>query len=149
MTDRVVIDTNRFKVSKPGVNVLSAAATSPDNLLLSEDTQNLGVFMTGQATLTANAAYSGSRNYIGQTIMFPSDLGYIPYVMTHWQLLADEAFTPPANSESWRYPDPDLVEGDYYAYYVYPFSDRLRLWKWGTLSFNIRYTVFYANAGVI
>lgn len=148
MVNRIILNASTIKVSKPGVDVLTASTSEPDNFILDSQTQSLGIFMTGELSITASAMYSGSRTYVGQTLMFPYDLGYIPYVMIQQEIISGEAMTYPTSSESWRYPDPDLTEGDYYAVYVYPLSDRLRFAKWGTVSpVKVRYAVFFAKQG--
>lgn len=148
MVNRVLLDANNIKVSKPGIDVTTVSSTVPENLLLDSSSQNLGIFMTGELSVTADAMYAGSRAYVGQTLYYSYDLGYIPYIMLQWELISGEAMTCPSSSESWRYPDPMLTEGSYYALYVYPFSDRLRFRKWGTVSpVKVRYTIFFAKQG--
>ncbi|GAA0197972.1 hypothetical protein [Brevundimonas sp. Bb-A] len=148
MVERIRVEPGVFRISKPGVDVGSASATSPDNFILHEGYQNLGVFMTGTATLAAYAE-DGNGSYNGQTILYPYDLGYIPLVIAHWLLLPGEAFASYANSESWRYMEPDVETTDR-GFYVWPMRDRLRCTRWGNSSLGdvtIRYTVFFAKMG--
>lgn len=148
LVKRISIAPGIFRISKPGVDVDSAAPTTPDNFLIHEGSQNLGVFMTGTITLPAYVE-DGTPSYNGQTIMFPYDLGYIPLVLAHWQLLPGEAFASYANSESWRYVEPDNSSIDR-AFFVWPFKDRLRCTRMsntGTGDITIRYTVFFAKMG--
>ena len=146
MVNRVVLDANMLRISKPGVDVLTASDASPDNFLLKEGTQNLGVFMTGVATLLPNPG-TGSTAYGGQELMYPYDLGYVPLVMAHWLLIENEAFASPANSESYRYVSPENPNIDR-SFHVWAFKDRLRMQRRGGTSLNtqIRYTVFFAKA---
>lgn len=147
MVSRVLLSESQFRISKPGVDVLTTSEADPDNFLLKEGTQNLGVFLTGNATLLANPG-NGTTEYVGQELMYPYDLGYVPLVMAHWLLLPNEAFVSSANSESYRYvvpEDPTIDRG----FFVWAFRDRLRMQKRGNSSLKnvqIRYTVYFAKA---
>lgn len=150
MVNRVILDANMIRVSKPGVDVLTASDAQPDNFLLKEGAQNLGIFFTGQALLLANEG-TGTTAYGGQEIMYPYPLPYVPLVMAHWMLLENEAFTAPVNSESYRYMSPENDKTDR-GFKLWSFKDRLRAQKWGNSSLNnvmIRYAVFYAKASEI
>lgn len=148
MVKRIRIEPGVFRISKPGVDVDSAPSSSPDNFLIHEGSQNLGVFMTGTITLSAYVE-DGTASYNGQTVLYPYDLGYIPLVIAHWQLLPGEAFASYANSESWRYVEPDNAAIDR-GFYVWPLRDRLRCTRMSNSStgdITIRYTVFFAKLG--
>ncbi|EDX81966.1 hypothetical protein BBAL3_3123 [Brevundimonas sp. BAL3] len=148
MVQRVKIEPGVFRISKPGVDVATASSTRPDNWILHESAQNLGVFMTGVATLPAYAE-DGALSYNGLTILYPYDLGYIPLAIAHWRLLPGEAFASYANSESYRYMEPDVDETDR-GFYLWAMRDRLRCTRWGNAELNditIRYTVFFAKMG--
>lgn len=81
MVDRVIIDANNFKVSKPGVN--ADGATFKDLLLDSSGGKPLSVYQTGTFFSSGTPAYDSNFQPIPQRITFPA-LGYIPLIM--WQM---------------------------------------------------------------
>jgi len=73
MTNRVLIDSNNFKVSKPGVNVLTA--TAPKDFLLFNNYSTLGAYQTG--TVTFNPIYP----FYKQSYPLSNPTGYVPLVL--------------------------------------------------------------------
>lgn len=145
MAPRVLIEAGKVRVSKPGVDVTATSLLRPDELLLSEGTQSLGILMTGQATATRYAE-DGNPSYNGAQIMLPYDLGYVPFVLSQRVFLADEAINTPAFSEINRI---DVATADY-GYYLYPMTDRLLYFKWGGTTTDdvvFRYVVYYVKGG--
>lgn len=84
MANRVVLDgTHKFKVSKPGYDVLTSG---PQDLLVSGDYQGLGAFATGTIAPLSSAYQSYDTGFQGEVqsifkVFFPNPTGYIPFVL--------------------------------------------------------------------
>lgn len=73
MTNRVLLDSNNFKVSRPGIDVLTA--TAPKDFLLFNNYSTMGAFQTG--TISVPASYP----FIKQTFPLNNNTGYVPLVL--------------------------------------------------------------------
>ncbi len=76
MTARVCVDPTRgIVISHAGFDAITE--TNLANLAWDSSSPQLGVFFTGQVTVSANG---------NATVMFPIDLGYLPLVLTQGQM---------------------------------------------------------------
>tara|TARA_B100000745_G_C20151387_1_gene394756 strand:+ start:871 stop:2520 length:1650 start_codon:yes stop_codon:yes gene_type:complete len=74
MTNRVLVDANNFKVSRPGIDALTAVY--PKDFLIWNNYSSVGAFQTG----TVNVS-SGIYPFIKQTFPLNNPTGYVPLVL--------------------------------------------------------------------
>lgn len=157
MTNRIVIQASGMKISKPGVNVLTAGQ---EDLIFDTDHQGLGVYQTGTVSIsgcsTSAITPGGNREGLNKTTVSFSSLGYIPMAAWQWWPSGGDVRI---GGQFYAYFYDAILDGagdptgSYYTTYQSGdgiigqiFTNKLELYNRSSATITCRYVVFYQKA---